>query len=97
MPPILCASSVSTFWIVSFGQLCNQGDVKGQLLIQNGEKISLRGGEQFVQGERRVFTLQNASNPVCIFGSNVLDQLLVSIMQSERRERPVTYSKWRKN
>ena len=37
--------------------------------------MSLRGGEQFFQGERRVFTLQNASNPTCIFGSSVLDQL----------------------
>ena len=84
------------FWIISWGQLCNQGDVKGQLLIQNGEKISPRGGEQFFQGEHRVFTLQNASNPVCIFGSNVLDDLLVSIMQSGRREWTVTYSKMAK-
>ena len=84
------------FWIISWAQLCNQGDVKGQLLIQNGEKISLRGGEQFFQGERRVFTLQNASNPVCIFGTNVLDHFFRTIMQSGRRERPVTYSKMAK-
>ena len=37
--------------------------------------------------ERRVFTLQNASYPVCIFGSNVLDQLLGSIMQLGRRRK----------
>ena len=86
MPPILCASSVAMFWIICWCQICNQGDVTGQLLIQNGEKISLRGGEQFFQGERRVFTLQIAFNPACIFDTNVLDHLLVSIMQSGRRQ-----------
>ena len=37
-PPIMCASSLPMFWIISWPQLCNQGDVTGQLLIQNGEK-----------------------------------------------------------